>query len=415
MNISQGLSEPQPVPAAPSRPAGDFMACLEVLLLFLRLGCLSFGGPVAHLGYFRDEFVERRRWLSDADFAPLVALAQLLPGPASSQCGFAIGVSRAGLWGGFAAWIGFTLPSALLMLAFALGRETTQGTIGQSILHGLQLVSVAIVAQAVVTMRRTLAPDLPRLLFATISAVVVLVAPPAFAASLAIACGAIGGYLFLPFRPPVAPAEARSIVTRKTGVVAGISFLTLLALAFFMRDSRLSMLTLCATFFRVGAMVFGGGHVVLPLLSAAVVTRGWITPQAFLAGYGAAQAMPGPLFTFAAYLGATAGNTHRPLVHGVAALVAIFLPGLLLMSAILPFWNRWRQSRALGAALQGVNASVVGVLLAALYRPVWVDSVHTLSDVMIASLAFVALTRGKTPPWVVVVGVGVVSALVSRR
>jgi chromate transporter len=388
-----------------------------VLFAFLRLGCTSFGGPIAHLGYFRAEFVERRGWLTESTYAEVIALAQSMPGPASSQVGFAIGLLRAGGLGGLAAWIGFTLPSAALMLAFAFGYGHPQGRTGAAALHGLQLVAVAVVAQAVVRMQRTLAPDMLRLSIAAIGAAIALFASPAYAAVLAIASGALTGLLLM--RPMKEPARDRPSfappISRPGAAVAAILFVILLAAALRLSASRALAAAVLAGLYRTGALVFGGGHVVLPLLDAAIVQRGWLAQSSFLAGYGAAQAVPGPLFSIAAYVGAAVHPNPHPLLLGVCALVALFLPGLLLMAAILPFWSALRRRPLIVSLLRGVNASVVGVLAAALYRPLWTTTIRTTTDFLIALAAFVLLIRFKVQPWIVVLGVSLASILVALR
>jgi chromate transporter len=386
-----------------------------VLFAFLRLGCTFFGGPIAHLGYFRAEFVERRRWLTESTYAELIALAQSMPGPASSQVGFAIGLLRAGWLGGLAAWIGFTLPSSALMLAFAFGYGHPQGRTGAATLHGLQLVAIAVVAQAVVRMQRTLAPDMLRLSIAAIGAAIALFASPAYATVLAIAAGALAGLLLMrqakerdlpSFAPPI---------SRPGAAVAAILFVILLAAALRLSASRTLAVAVLAGLYRTGALVFGGGHVVLPLLDAAIVQRGWLAQSSFLAGYGAAQAGPGPLFSIAAYIGAAVRPNPHPLLLGVCALVALFLPGLLLMAAVLPFWKALRRRPLIGSVLRGVNASVVGALAAALYRPLWTTTIRTTTDFLIALAAFVLLIRFKVQPWIVVLGVSLASILVALR
>jgi chromate transporter len=386
-----------------------------VLFAFLRLGCTFFGGPIAHLGYFRAEFVERRRWLTESTYAELIALAQSMPGPASSQVGFAIGLLRAGWLGGLAAWIGFTLPSSALMLAFAFGYGHPQGRTGAATLHGLQLVAIAVVAQAVVRMQRTLAPDMLRLSIAAIGAAIALFASPAYATVLAIAAGALAGLLLMrqakePDRPSFAPP-----ISRPGAAVAAILFVILLTAALRLSASRTLAAAVLAGLYRTGALVFGGGHVVLPLLDAAIVQRGWLAQSSFLAGYGAAQAGPGPLFSIAAYIGAAVRPNPHPLLLGVCALVALFLPGLLLMAAVLPFWKALRRRPLIGSVLRGVNASVVGALAAALYRPLWTTTIRTTTDFLIALAAFVLLIRFKVQPWIVVLGVSLASILVALR
>src|ERR1700761_4427552 len=389
----------------------------QVLFAYLRLGCTSFGGPIAHLGYFRAEFVERRRWLTESTYAEIIALAQSMPGPASSQVGIAIGLLRAGWLGGLAAWIGFTLPSAALMLAFALGYGHAQGGAGDAALHGLQLVAVAVVAQAVVRMQRTLAPDALHLSIALLGALIALFASPSYATVLAIAAGALAGLLLM--HPRKEPAQDgvsfEPPISRPGAAVASVLFLILLAAALCLSASRTLAAAVLAGLYRTGALVFGGGHVVLPLLDAAIVQRGWLAQSSFLAGYGAAQAVPGPLFSIAAYIGAAARPNPHPLLLGVCALVALFLPGLLLMAAVLPFWSALRRRPLIVSLLRGVNASVVGVLAEALYRPLWTTTIRTTTDFLIALVAFVLLIRFRVQPWIVVLGVSLASILVALR
>ncbi len=377
---------------------------LEVLLAFARLGIASFGGPIAHLGYFRAEFVERRRWLDERSYADIVALCQFLPGPASSQTGFAIGLLRAGGWGGLAAWTGFTLPSAALMLLFAYGAgPLAEGRLGAGLLHGLKLVAVAIVAQAVMGMARSLCPDRPRAAIGAAAAVLVLLAPGSVAQLGAIVLGALAGLaLGRDGADPVA-APLAVPVPRPLGAVVLAVFALLLGLS--LVPGAAGPPALAQAFYRSGALVFGGGHVVLPLLRDAVVAPGWLSDDAFLAGYGAAQAVPGPLFTVAAYLGAVA--TPMPGPGGAAlALVAIFLPGLLLLTGTLPFWSALAARPRARAAMRGINAAVVGILGAALYDPVWTSAVHARADAAVALVAFLLLTRWQQPPWVAVIFCG---------
>ncbi len=376
-----------------------------MLWVFLRLGCTSFGGPIAHLGYFQKEIVERKRWCSRGTLAEIIALAQSLPGPASSQVGFALGIVRAGWLGGLAAWVGFTLPSAVLMLAFAYGHSFLVGDVGNGILHGLQLVAVAVVAQAVLTMRQSLAPDRLRVAFAIIATGVTLFAPPQSATLIAIGGGATAGLLFCRSEEHENNEPVGLKLTKAGGVGAAAIFLLLLALPPLIAHNLVAPgLAVFSAFYRSGALVFGGGHVVLPLLEGAVVAPGWVTQQSFLAGYGAAQAVPGPLFSFGVYLGAAVRPTPSPFLDGLLGLVGIFTPGLLAMAAVLPFWSALRRNRSIQAALRGINASVVGVLIAALFQPLWTTTIHSASDFWIALVAFSLLTLGKVQPWIVVVG-----------
>ena len=381
----------------------------EVLGAFLRLGCLSFGGPVAHLGYFHAEFVQRRKWCDEETFAEIVAIAQAMPGPASSQVGFALGLLRAGWRGGAAAWLGFTMPSALLMLGFALGHQLLTGRVGLGAVHGLQLVAVAVVAQAILYMRKSLAPDAARMALALLAAAIALFAPAAAGTVLAIAAGALLGGLL----PRVAPRPITPALQFGIAKLAAALFLILLLLPAAAAFTRFRAIAVFSAFYRTGALVFGGGHVVLPLLENEVVARGWVDQQAFLSGYGAAQALPGPLFTFAAYLGAVIGSTADPIMLAAVALIAIFLPGILLIVAVLPFWNSLRRRPWIQSCLLGVNASVVGVLIAALIRPVWSSAVHTAFDLVLVLAAFALLVRWKVPPWTIVAGVASVCAAAS--
>lgn len=393
-----------------ARPEGS---AAEVLRVFTWLGLTSFGGPVAHLGYFRRELVERRGWLSERAYADLVGLSQFLPGPASSKVGFSLGLLRAGYLGGLAAWLGFTLPSAVLLLLFAYGAGALSETLaGQGLLHGLKLVAVAIVAQAVWGMARTLCPDFPRRLMAAIAAAVVLLAPPGIGQIGAIVAGALLGLRLSRSGSEAVPEPLGFKISRRVGGLSFILFCVLLALSFLpVGDSLAAMFN---AFYRSGSLVFGGGHVVLPLLSEAVVTPGWVDRDAFMAGYGAAQAVPGPLFTFAAYLGAEIGAPEATLRSAAIALVAIFIPGTLLQLAALPFWSAMRGRRSMQAAMRGINAAVVGLLAAALYHPVWTSAILGPADFIVALAGFVLLVVWKSPPLLVVVlsaGAGVGMAL----
>jgi len=374
---------------------------LEVLRVFLRLGLTSFGGPVAHLGYFRHEFVVRRKWLDERAYADLVALSQFLPGPASSQTGFAIGLTRAGYLGGLAAWAGFTLPSAVAMTLFAYGEGALGGRAGDGLLHGLKLVAVAIVAQAVMGMAQSLAPDRPRATIAVLSLILMAFAPAAWAQIAVIVLGAAAGLVVCREGAEIARPDAAAPITRRMGIVFAGLFFALLALSFVPAGSGAA--ALAAAFYRSGALVFGGGHVVLPLLRAAVVDPGWVSDSAFLAGYGAAQAVPGPLFTFAAYLGAVASAPPGGVVGAALALVAIFAPGLLLLMGAIPFWHGLRIRPGARAAMAGVNAAVVGLLASALYNPVWTSAVKGPSDFAIAAAGFAALVVWRAAPLIVVV------------
>jgi chromate transporter len=387
----------------------------EVFIAFLKLGLTSFGGPIAHLGYFRDELVVRRKWLDETAYADLVALCQFLPGPASSQVGFSLGILRGnGLLGGLAAWFAFTMPSALILFAFAMGAAAFTGPIAEGFLHGLKLVAVAVVAQAIWGMSRTLTPDRTRAGIALTAIAIVVFFTGSFGQIAAIALGACAGLWFC--RGDVAPVSGHLNfpVTRRAGVITLVLFAALLLIPPVVASATGS-LALFAAFYRSGALVFGGGHVVLPLLQAQVVSPGWVSNEAFLAGYGLAQAVPGPLFTFAAYLGAVMGPPPNGLAGAAIALVALLLPGMLLVYGTLPFWDAMRARPAAQAAMRGSNAAVVGILGAALYNPVWTSAVLTPRDFALALAGFLLLTVWKLPPWIVVVllaGAGISSQLV---
>ncbi len=394
------MSDVTPAKApAPSRKGNP----IEVFLAFLRLGLTSFGGPIAHLGYFRQEFVARRRWLDEAAYADLVALCQFLPGPASSEVGIGIGLDRAGLAGAVAAWTGFTLPSAIALVLFALGIERF-GALDATWLHGLKIAAVAVVAQAVWGMAGTMATGKIRASLAVAAAAIVLAVPTTAGQLSAIALGAVAGIGLLGNERPPSPSLLGAGAGRGFAILCLVVFFTLLAgLPLLAAAFPNQALVLFNAFYRAGSLVFGGGHVVLPLLQAAVVPPGWVTNNAFLAGYGAAQAVPGPLFTFAAYLGAVMGPQPNGWAGAAVCLVAIFLPSFLLVIGVLPFWQALRGKPFAQSALNGVNAAVVGLLLAALYNPVWLSAITAPLDFAVAIGAFLLLTVWKTPPWMVVV------------
>ena len=377
----------------------------EVLLVALRLGLTSFGGPVAHIGYFRDEYVTRRRWLDDAAYADLVALCQLLPGPASSQVGIAVGMHRAGLPGGIAAWVGFTAPSAAALILFGSGVSAFDHLIVQGWLRGLKVVAAAVVAFALLGMARSLAPDARRATIAIAAAIAMLLWRTPLAQVLVIAIAAAAGRLLLQGVVPPAGAGSPSVRARPSAAVASLALFAVLlgGLPILRQFVTSEPLDVFDAFYRSGSLVFGGGHVVLPLLQAEVVPPGWVTSEQFIAGYGAAQAVPGPLFTFAAYLGTVMRGSVGGWSGGLFTLLAIFLPSLLLVAGILPFWERLRTLRPLRAAVAGVGAAVVGLLLAALYDPVWVTAIRTPTDLALGLAAFAMLAWWKTPPWLVVV------------
>jgi len=397
LNVSGAMTSKEP-----GRPF-DRGSALEVLRVFLRLGLSSFGGPIAHIGYFRDEFVTRRRWLDEQAYADLVALCQFLPGPASSQVGFSIGLMRAGYAGGLAAWTGFTLPSAIALLLFAYGVGSLGGPVGTGLLHGLKLVAVAIVAQAVWGMARSLCPDRERASIAAVAALIILFSPSSPAQIAAILLGAIAGLVLCRAAPAPAEGHVAMPVSRGAGVIALAAFSILLACVLLLAGRLPSQgFDLFAAFYRSGALVFGGGHVVLPLLREAFVSPGWIGDDAFLAGYGAAQAVPGPLFTFSAYLGALVTPQPHGVAGAVLGLFGIFLPGILILVGTLPFWDAFRRRPGAQAAMRGVNAAVVGLLGAALYDPVWTNSVKAPGDFAIALVGFVLLVAWRAQPLIVV-------------
>jgi chromate transporter len=380
-------------------------SAFEVLLAFAKLGVSCFGGPIAHIGYFRQEFVVRRRWLNEQAYADLVALCQFLPGPASSQVGFSLGLMRAGYLGGLAAWIAFTLPSAVALVLFAYGASALEGEIGSGLLHGLKLVAVAIVAQAVWGMARTLCPDRERALIAVVAALIILLNSSSVAQIGAIVFGGIAGLWLCRAAGAIPPDQGHMSVpvSRPMGLLAlTVFFLLLAGLPILSSLTHSQAVALFEAFYRSGALVFGGGHVVLPLLREATVAQGWVSDDVFLAGYGAAQAVPGPLFTFAAYLGAVMGPPPNGIAGAAISLLGIFVPGILALVATLPFWETFRKRANAQAVMRGVNAAVVGLLGAALYNPVWTTSVNGPGDFGIALVGFVLLTVWEAPPLVVV-------------
>lgn len=386
-----------------SHPESSKEDLLSIFAAFLKLGSTSFGGPIAHLGYLRTEFVDRRKWLDDKAYADLVALCQFLPGPASSQVGIALGLSQRGLRGGIAAWLGFTLPSAIVMIAFAYGLQFMHGSGDTGWLHGLKVAAVAVVAQAVWNMGKQLCPDRTRASFAVGAALLVLAWPGAAAQIAAIVISAALGWRLL---PADAMAQQFSNFRGSRWLSWGawalfIGFLVVLPIG--ARSTGNYALSMFDSFYRSGSLVFGGGHVVLPLLREEVVPRGWISDSDFLAGYGMAQALPGPLFSFAAYLGAASHGLPNGWLGGVIALVAIFLPAFLLVLGALPYWDGWRRRPAIRAGMNGINAAVVGILLAALYDPIFATAVHTQRDFALALVTFALLVFWRVSPlWVVI-------------
>ena len=397
---------------SPSASHLTLSSLLEVFTAFLKLGLTSFGGPIAHLGYFRDEFVARRRWLDEQTYGDLVALCQFLPGPASSQVGMALGIGRAGVPGAIAAWLGFTAPSAIAMILFAYGVQAWTGALQSDVLRGLKIVAVAVVAQAVWAMARSLCPDAPRATLAVLAAIAMLLWQTAIGQIAVIAVGGAAGLLFLRQDALAGGAAAPVRVGRRTATLAWILFVGLaVALPIAAGLSPSAELAILDRFYRTGWLVFGGGHVVLPLLQAEVVPPGWVSNDSFLAGYGAAQAVPGPLFTFAAYLGAIMQVGPGGWLGGLLCLAAVFLPSFLLVVGALPLWQRLRANAAARSALAGINAAVVGLLLAALYDPVWVSAIRSGADFALALAAFLLLAVWRVSPWIVVVATAALAAL----
>jgi len=389
----------------------SFSDILAVFRAFLRLGCTSFGGPVAHLGYFRDEFVKRRKWVDERQFVDLVALCQFLPGPASSQVAMAVGRLRAGLAGGLAAWLGFTTPSALGLILLGYASPLISGGIGIGWIHGLKVVAVAVVALAVWSMASTICIDLPKKAVALLAALGASLWPTALCQILVILAAGVASWTLSPSRDhegSSAPAPARG---GHRAALAALGAFFLLLGASFILDALfpLSIISIASGFYRSGSLVFGGGHVVLPLLQKVVVPQGWVSNDAFLTGYGAAQAAPGPLFSFAAYLGTVMKAQPHGWVGGVICLVSIYLPSFLLVPAVMPFWGSLCGRAAVGSALTLINAAVVGLLLAALYNPVWTSAILSAKDFALALACFAALALWKVQPWIVVLTVAVLS------
>ncbi|MBZ9857400.1 chromate efflux transporter [Mesorhizobium sp. CA13] len=390
--VSEAASEAKPTTGSPS----------EVFGVFLKLGLTSFGGPIAHLGYFRDELVVRRKWIDEAGYADVVALCQFLPGPASSQVGFSLGLLRGnGILGGLAAWFAFTMPSAVILFAFALGTSGFVEPIAEGFLHGLKLVAVAVVAQAIWGMAKNLTPDKERAGIAIAATFVVVFIGGSFGQIGAIVLGAVAGLGLCRGEVRALSGHLSFPVSRRGGAIALIIFAALFVLPPLLANATgHQAVALFNALYRSGALVFGGGHVVLPLLQTQVVTPGWVADETFLAGYGLAQAVPGPLFTFAAYLGAVMAPAPNGLVG--AGISAIFLPGLLLVYGMLPFWDALRQRSTAQAAMRGTNAAVVGILGAALYSPVWTSAVLSPRDFALALTGFLLLIVWKAPPWIIV-------------
>jgi chromate transporter len=395
------------------KPAGAASDALEVFAVFLRLGLTAFGGPIAHIAYFRREFVERLGWIAEDAFADLLALAQFLPGPASSQLGMAIGLKRAGIWGAIAAWLGFTLPSGAAMIALAYLAPDINQRFGDGWLHGLKIAAAAVVIQALLAMARTLAVGPIRAGMAIGAAAGLILAPGPVAQICALIAGGLFGWALLRDEArPTTPDAAPAVVSHRTAVAALTAFAVLLVglpIAAGLLQSPL--LGLASVFYRAGSLVFGGGHVVLPLLQGEVVGRGWLDADTFVAGYGAAQALPGPLFSFAGFVGAAQTGALDGWIGGVVALVAIFVPSLLLVLGALPLWDRLKTRPEARGAMMGLGAVVVGVLAAALWNPVLSTAVRSTSDWALVAAAFVFLTVARLPPWLVVIGFAVATGV----
>ncbi|MFZ3231693.1 MAG: chromate efflux transporter [Pseudobdellovibrio sp.] len=377
----------------------------EIFITFLRLGLTSFGGPVAHLSYFHDEFVTRKKWLSEHAYADLVGLCQFLPGPASSQVGMAIGLSRGGIVGSIAAWLGFTIPSALIFVFFAYGITHFTTSLSAGWLHGLKILAVAVVAQAVLNMSRKLCNTSSGAFLALASAVIMIVYPSTWMQILVIFVGGLLGCLLFKKKDSV-PHQLMKIPISKSLSTYFLIVFIILIIALPMLSLHFDnnqVLHLFDSFFRVGSFVFGGGHVVLPLLQTEVVSTGWISKDLFMAGYGLAQAIPGPLFTFSAYLGAISSVKPAGFLGAVICLVAVFLPSFLLIIGVLPFWEILRKFPPMQSVLQGLNATVVGLLLAALYNPVWISAIFNFKDFILAASAFSLLVFLKLPSWAVAI------------
>ncbi|WP_116812277.1 chromate efflux transporter [Steroidobacter cummioxidans] len=404
------FADPSLDPDSRASAAPRLSGVLEVLVTFLKLGLTSFGGPIAHLGYFHRELVVKRRWVDEAQYAQLIALGQFLPGPASSQVGFSLGLLRAGWLGGLAAFMAFTLPSVLLLLAFARAIPLLQQPYGQAAIHGLKLLAVAVVAQGVLTMAGRLTPDLRRRVIAIVAAVVAITVSSAITQLVVIVGGACAGLMFCRGSSVPDSASFALVYRRRTGLVLIALFAILLLASILLTPGPSLLVSVAGAFYRTGALVFGGGHVVLPLLQESVVDPGWVNPEDFLAGYGAAQAVPGPMFSLAAFLGARIGGLND-LLGAAVSLLAIFLPGLLLMAGMLPFWHVIARADKAADAISGVNAAVVGLLAAALYNPVWTSAVHAWTDIAIAGAAFLILMATRTPVLVVVAGCVMASML----
>lgn len=384
----------------------------EVFIAFLKLGLTSFGGPVAHLGYFRKELVERRNWVSESQFSQLLAICQFLPGPASSQLGFSLGLARAGWLGALAAFLAFTLPSALLLIGFASVLPALSGSVGEAAIHGLKIVAFAVVADAVLGMSKKLCPDIQRATIAILSAGVLLVIGNAWIQLLVVIGGAIAGIYMCKANATEAASQIPIHYGRKLGSILLLLFFAMLAGLPFFSSQNASLISMAEAFYRAGALVFGGGHVVLPLLEDAVVSSGWLTSETFLAGYGASQAIPGPMFAFSAYLGAVIPTGYNAWLSASIALLFMFTPGFLLVAGVLPFWRAISHNTAVANAVSGINAAVVGLLAAALYNPIFISAIQSAADIIIGMIGFAMLTVWRLSALVVVAWSVIASVLI---
>ncbi len=387
---------------------------LEVFLQFLLLGSSSFGGPIAHLGYFHERFVQREHWLTEAAYADLVALSQLLPGPSSSQVGMGLGFLRAGWMGGVVAWVGFTLPSALLMIGAAALLSANPAWLNSSVIDGLKVAAVAVVAQAVLSLQRKLAPDRERICLMAFSAVLVLLVPLAWAPLLALLIGGVIGVTRLkPSGEELSPSDVLTVPLNRWVAMGllGMVLVLFVTLPVLLANTEPIVLQQLGGFLQAGALVFGGGHVVLPLLEQSLVPQDWIGLDQFLVGYGAAQAVPGPMFSFAAFLGFDLRGGLHGIGGALLAVIALFLPSFLFIGGILPFWNQIGRLQTMRRALLGINAAVVGILLAALFEPIWQEGIQSNAEFSLGLIAFLMLVSWKQPAWRVVIFCGVMSGL----
>ncbi|MBS4200893.1 chromate transporter [Bacillus sp. FJAT-49732] len=393
----------------PEKNSASIKTLLEILFVSTRLGLTSFGGPIAHLGYFHEEYIRRRKWMDEKSYADLVALCQFLPGPASSQVGIGMGVMRAGILGGIVSFIGFTLPSVIALIIFALILKGFDiGNAGW--IHGLKLVAVAVVAHAILGMAQKLTPDLKRKAICLMALVIILLWQTAYTQVGVILLAAFIGFIIYKNHNDEDDSKIHFPISRKVGIICLALFFGLLILLPILREaSSLDWIAMFDSFYRSGSLVFGGGHVVLPLLEREFVPTGGLSEESFLAGYGAAQAVPGPLFTFAAYLGAVMNGWSG----GLIATIAIFLPAFLLVLGTLPFWDQLRRNPNIKGALMGVNAAVVGILIAAFYQPIWTSSILKPVDFAFAAILFSMLVYWKLSPWIIVVTGAIGGALLA--